>query len=394
MSDLKVILIVLDSLGIGELPDAKEYGDEGANTLKNISEAVGGLNLPNLAQMGIGNLTQTKGVNPIHNTLGAYGRLKEKSNGKDTTTGHWEMMGLITTDPFPTFPEGFPEKLIEKFEELIGRKTLGNEVASGTEIIARLGEKHMETGYPIVYTSADSVFQIAAHEEIIALEELYKMCETARNLLIGPYKVGRVIARPFIGKHGNFVRTANRHDYSLKPPKKTLLDVLKENGKQVISVGKIKDIFAEQGITSSYPTKDNMDGVDKTILAFKELNNGLIFSNLVDFDSKYGHRNDPKGYAKALEEFDQRLPEIWNIMDEKTLLIISADHGCDPTTVSTDHSREYTPVLIMGKSIKKGVNLNVRQSFGDIGATVAEYLQVNYEGYGESMWEIIKKSEV
>jgi len=249
----------------------------------------------------------------------------------------------------------------------------------------------MRTGYPIIYTSADSVFQIAAHEEVIPLEELYAMCKIARKLLTGPYKVGRVIARPFIGEAGNFTRTANRHDFSLKPPQKTLLDTLTKTGQQVLAVGKINDIFAGQGITASYPTESNMDGVDKTILAFNELKKGLLFANLVDFDSKYGHRNDPPGYAQALEEFDQRLPEIWNLLDKETILIIAADHGCDPTTASTDHSREYVPVLIMGENVRKNVNLNIRKSFGDIGATIAEFLGVNYSGYGESMWELIKK---
>ncbi|MDK2822582.1 MAG: phosphopentomutase [Clostridia bacterium] len=387
----KVILLVLDSLGVGELPDAYLYGDKGSNTLKNISMAIDGIELPNLAQMGIGNITEIKGVKTVKNTLGAYGKMAEKSQGKDTTTGHWEMMGLITEDPFPTFPEGFPTELINRFENLIGRKTLGNEVASGTEIIERLGKKHMETGYPIIYTSADSVFQIAAHEDIVPLKELYKMCEIARKLLTGPYKVGRVIARPFIGTPGNFIRTANRHDYSLKPPEKTLLDTLKEKGKQVISIGKIKDIFANQGITANYHTTSNMDGVDKTLLAFKELKDGLIFANLVDFDAKFGHRNDPVGYARALEEFDKRLPEIWDILDKETMLIIAGDHGCDPTTISTDHSREYVPVLIMGEKVQGSINLGIRESFGDIGATIAEYFQIPYNGFGKSMWDNIRR---
>jgi len=389
----KAILLVLDSLGVGELPDAYLYGDQGANTLKNISEAVGGINLPHLAQMGLGNITDVKGVKPVKDTLGAYSKMAEKSKGKDTTTGHWEMMGIITSDPFPTFPNGFPKDVIDEFERLIGRKTLGNEVASGTEIIQRLGKKHMETGYPIVYTSADSVFQIAAHEEIIPISELYKMCETARKLLTGPYKVGRVIARPFVGTPGNFTRTPNRHDYSLKPPAKTALDSLVEKGKEVISVGKISDIFAGQGITKSYPTVDNMDGIDKTLKAFKELREGLLFANLVDFDAKFGHRNDPQGYAQALEKFDQRLPEIWNIMDEKTILLIAGDHGCDPTTQSTDHSREYTPLLVMGDKIKKGLDLKVRESFGDIGATLAEYFNVPYSGCGTSFWQDVYEGD-
>ncbi len=387
----KVILIVLDSVGVGALPDAADYGDEGANTLKNISQVFSGLHLPNLGSMGLGNLTEIKGVKPEKDTLGAYGIMAEKSKGKDTTTGHWEMMGILTTDPFPTFPEGFPQELIQEFEKRIGTKTLGNEVASGTEIIERLGQEHLKTGYPIIYTSADSVFQIAAHEEVVPLERLYEMCKIARNLLVGPYKVGRVIARPFIGKPGNFTRTANRQDYSLKPPQKTLLDVLKENKKQVISVGKIYDIFAGCGITSSYPTRSNQDGIDKTIQAFQELRDGLLFTNLVDFDSKYGHRNNPSGYAQALEEFDERLPEIWALLDEDTILIITADHGCDPTTPSTDHSREYVPLLVMGDKVKKSYDLKVRESFGDVGATIAEFLGVDFSGYGESFWQLIER---
>jgi len=386
----KTILLVLDSLGVGELPDANLYGDEGTNTLKNISYALGGIALPNLGRMGIGNITEIKGVAPQKDTIGAYGKMAEISKGKDTTTGHWEMMGLITSDPFPTFPRGFPSYLIEEFEKLIESKTLGNEVASGTEIIERLGQKHMETGFPIVYTSADSVFQIAAHEEVIPLVELFKMCEIAREFLVGPYKVGRVIARPFIGKNGSFTRTSNRHDYSLKPPQKTLLDILVENDKEVVSIGKVKDIFAGQGFTGSFPTVNNMDGVDKLILAYQNLQDGLIFANLVDFDAKFGHRNDPVGYAEALQEFDQRLPEIWNIMDENTILIITGDHGCDPTTISTDHSREYTPLLIMGNEVKKSCDLKIRECFGDIGATLAEYFNVPFSGHGTSVWNLIK----
>lgn len=387
----KTILIVLDSLGVGELPDAKIYGDEGSNTLGNMAKAVGGLKTPNLAKMGLGNLTDVKGVEPNKYTLGVYGKLMEKSQGKDTTTGHWELMGLITQDPMPTFPNGFPFEIINKFEQLIGRKTIGNEVASGTEIIARLGKKHMETGYPIVYTSADSVFQIAAHEEIIPLEQLYEMCRIARKILDGPYRVGRVIARPFIGMEGNFIRTANRHDYSIKPPQKTLLNTLQEKGKQVFGVGKINDIFAGEGITDSFPTIDNMDGLDKIIEIFPNLKDGLIFANLVDFDSKYGHRNNSQGYAKALEAFDQRLPQIWGLLDKKTILVLVADHGNDPTTPSTDHSREYVPLLVMGDCIKANYDLGIRESFADLGATLAEYFEVPYQGYGESFWKNIHK---
>lgn len=387
----KAILLVLDSLGVGELPDAYLFGDTGANTLKNISNVVGGINLPYLGQMGLGNIIEINGVESRKETKGPYGKMAEKSNGKDTTTGHWEMMGLIITEPFPTFPNGFPKTIIDKFEKLIGRKTLGNEVASGTEIIQRLGEKHMETGFPIVYTSADSVFQIAAHEKIIPLKELYKMCEIARNLLTNPYKVGRVIARPFVGTPNNFTRTPNRHDYSLLPPEKTLLDYLVSEGNQVFAVGKINDIFAGQGITNHYPTLDNMDGFDKTIEAYQELEKGLVFTNLVDFDAKYGHRNDAQGYAKALEMFDQRLPELWHVIDDQTILIITADHGCDPTIKGTDHTREYTPLLVMGNQIKQSVDLKIRDSFADIGATLADYFNVTYSGFGTSFWKNIVK---
>lgn len=385
----KAIIIVLDSLGIGNLPDSKLFGDSDCNTLKNISEAVGGLHLPNLEKMGIGNLTDVLGVSPKNDTLGAYGKLAEISKGKDTTTGHWELMGVITEDPMPTFPDGFPDELINKFKSLIGRDILGNEVASGTEIIERLGKEHMETGFPIVYTSADSVFQIAAHEDIIPVEDLYKMCKIAREMLDGPYKVGRVIARPFIGTPGNFTRTSNRHDYSLMPPKKTLLDTLKEANKDVFSVGKIFDIFAGSGLTKSFPTKNNMDGVDKTIKAYEELKEGLVFTNLVEFDSKYGHRNNPEGYGKALEDFDKRLPELWDKIDKDTILILVADHGNDPTTPGTDHTREYVPLLIMGDAIRKGFDFKIRASFGDLGATLADYFEVTYAGYGESIWNLI-----
>ncbi|SMB95229.1 phosphopentomutase [Desulfonispora thiosulfatigenes DSM 11270] len=388
----KAIIIVLDSLGIGQLPDAHLYGDDNCNTLKNISDHVRGLNLPNLEKMGLGNLTEVTGVVPQINTLGSYGKLAELSKGKDTTAGHWELMGIITEEAMPTFPNGFPDELISEFKQLIGRDIIGNEVASGTEIIERLGKEHMETGFPIIYTSADSVFQIAAHEDIIPIEELYNMCKSARKLLDGKFKVGRVIARPFRGLPGNFVRTANRHDYSLKPPKKTLLDTLIENNKEVISVGKIYDIFAGEGISKSYPTKNNMEGVDKTISAYENLQEGLVFTNLVDFDSLYGHRNDAVGYAKALEGFDKRLPELWEILDENTILILVADHGNDPTTPGTDHNREYVPLLIMGNSVQKNLNIGTRSSFGDLGATLAEYFNVKYEGYGTSMWNEIKKN--
>ena len=370
-SNRKVLLIVMDSAGIGFLPDADKYGDVGSNTLGNCSRAVGGLNLPNLGKMGLGLLTDIQGVPPVAHPEACYGKMAERSPGKDTTTGHWEMSGIILDRPFPVYPGGFPPEIIEPFKEKIGRDILGNKAASGTAIIEELGPMHMQTARPIVYTSADSVFQIAAHEEVIQLEELYRMCKIARELLTGEHAVGRVIARPFVGTPGNFKRTANRHDFSIKPPAQTVLDLLKNNNYTVAAVGKIKDIFAGEGITESVHTVGNMDGVDKTLELARRQFNGLIFTNLVDFDQQYGHRNDYRGYAAALEEFDQRLPEIIAAMQPGDVLIITADHGCDPTTASTDHSREYVPLLVYGRQLRRGIDLGTRSSFSDIGATIA-----------------------
>ena len=311
--------------------------------------------------------------------------MQEKSPGKDTTTGHWELMGLELTQAFPTYPEGFPPDLIARFEKQIGRKTLGNIVASGTEIIKELGPEHLRTGYPIVYTSADSVFQIAAHEEIIPLETLYQYCHMARDLLHEEHAVGRVIARPFIGQPGNFVRTANRHDFS-KEPDITLLDKIKESGQAVIGIGKIKDIFAGRGVTESHSTINNQDGIDKILKVLQKDFTGLVFANLVDFDQLYGHRNDPHGYARALEEFDQRLPEIMKLLGSQDILIITADHGCDPTTVSTDHSREYVPLLVFGEEVQPGVALGCRETFADVAATIADHLGVDYNLAGDSFY--------
>ncbi|MTI70213.1 MAG: phosphopentomutase [Firmicutes bacterium] len=387
----RVTLIVLDSVGIGELPDAKDYGDEGSNTLNNIVKEIGDLKIPNLVQLGIGNI---EGVNKIEKTnkaWGAYGRSKEKSAGKDTTTGHWEIAGILMDKPFPTYPNGFPKEVIDKFEKTIGTKILGNKPASGTKIIEELGNKHMETGYPIVYTSADSVFQIAAHEEVISVKKLYEMCEVAREILKGKHGVGRVIARPFIGESGNFKRTSRRHDYSLKPKHETMLDSIKNKNYEVKAVGKIVDIYSGQGITQSVHTENNMDGVDKTIKYMKESFNGLIFTNLVDFDMKYGHRNNPKGYGQALENFDKRLPEIMENLREDEVLIITADHGCDPTTESTDHSREYIPILLYGKAIKSHTNIGTRETFSDIGATVVDMLNATEIKNGKSFLKNILK---
>lgn len=370
----RVIIIVLDSAGIGELPDAAEYGDEGSNTLGNIAAAVPGFSLPNLEKLGLGNIDGIVGFKAAEEPLGCFGKMAERSVGKDTTTGHWELAGITLRKPFPVYPEGFPGDLVERFEKAIGTKTLGNYPASGTVIIKELGQQHVMTGYPIIYTSADSVFQIAAHEDVIPVQRLYEICRTAREILTGEHAVGRVIARPFTGSDGNYTRTANRRDFSLEPPEKTLLDHVKEAGLEVKAVGKIDDIFAGRGITQSIHVKNNMEGVDKTIGFIKERFGGLIFANLVDFDMYYGHRNDPEGYARALEEFDGRVPEIIDTMARQDILFITADHGCDPTTVSTDHSREYVPLLIYGKEIRIGVNLGTRKTFSDLAQTTAEYL--------------------
>ncbi|MGF7057032.1 phosphopentomutase [Brassicibacter mesophilus] len=387
-----VTLIVLDSVGIGELPDAYRYGDEGSNTLSNIIRDAKDVRLPNLNKLGLGTIKGVTGLQSVNGIDGSYGRLMEKSPGKDTTTGHWEIGGIILEQPFPTFPNGFPNELISQFERLIGTKIIGNKVASGTVIINELGQEHISTGYPIVYTSADSVFQIAAHEDIIPVNKLYEICKTAREILKDKYAVGRVIARPFTGESGNFTRTSNRRDFSLKPIHDTILDRIKNEGYEVMAVGKIEDIFGGQGITESIHTENNMDGVDKTIEFMKKHKKGLVFTNLVDFDMKYGHRNDVEGYAKALMDFDIRLPEIISNLREDEVLMITADHGCDPTTESTDHSREYIPVLIYGDKIKKGVDIGTRESFTDIGKTIIEMLGIHDEkANGQSFANMIMK---
>jgi phosphopentomutase len=386
----RVALFVLDSVGAGELPDAGDYGDKGSNTLGNISRAVGGLHMPNLGRLGLGNIIPIEGVPPAKNPAASYGRMAEKSPGKDTTTGHWEMTGLILKQPFPVYPNGFPPELIKAYEEKIGRRVLGNKAASGTVIIEELGAQHMETGYPIVYTSADSVFQVAAHEGVIPLEELYRICAIAREMLVGEHAVGRVIARPFEGKPGSFHRTVNRHDFSLKPVDLTLLDFLTEQGVPVTGVGKITDIFAGQGVTNSVTAKGNTSGMEQSLQLMKSEITGLVFTNLVDFDMLYGHRNNPRGYADALEELDLWLPALLDALKDDDVLIITADHGCDPTTQSTDHSREYVPLLIYGKHIVGGVDLGIRQSFSDIAATVAEIFGLQFE-VGQSFWRQVYK---
>lgn len=383
----RVFLIVLDSAGIGAMPDAKHYGDEGSNTIGNIAIKVG-LNLPNMQKMGLGNITNLHGIEPAQAPLAAWGKMAELSPGKDTITGHWEITGIVLEKPFKTFPQGFPKDMIRKFEQVIKREILGNVVASGTEIIKELGPEHMITGKPIVYTSADSVFQIASHEEIIPLNELYNICRVARGILQDEWKVARVIARPFIGSDGKFIRTANRKDFAIEPPSPTLLENVKEAGYEVIGIGKIHDIFTGKGITKSIHTENNLDGINKIINMMNETKRGLIFANLVDYDSKYGHRNDAVGYARALEEFDEQLPRMLEKMRENDVLIITADHGCDPTTNSTDHSREYVPLLIYGSRINP-VNVGIRKSFSDLGATVADMLSVKRILYGESMMDKI-----
>lgn len=371
----RVAVIVLDSVGAGELPDAYKFGDEGSNTLGHVTEKTG-VKLENMGRLGLGNILPLKSVPENPNAIGAYGKMAEKSAGKDTTTGHWEIAGLITEKPFPTFPDGFPKEIIERFEKETGRKVIGNKPASGTEIIKELGEEHIKTGNLIVYTSADSVFQIAAHEDIVPIKELYKICEIAREILSGENAVGRVIARPFNGTPGNFKRTENRKDFSLKPFEATILDILKENNYEVFAIGKIEDIFAGRGITDVDHTKNNEEGITATIKAFDTVKEGLIFTNLVDFDMLYGHRNDVEGYANALLHFDNRLPEIIDKMTQEDLLIITADHGCDPTTKSTDHSREYVPLLVYSPKMKSGLNLGIRSTYSDIAATLADIFNV------------------
>ena len=386
----RVIVIVLDSVGIGETPDAAVFGDVGSNTLGNIAQAVGGLNLPHLEALGLANIAILEGVRPQVKPAAAYGKMTEVSPGKDTSTGHWELMGIQLKQPFPLYPNGFPPEVMDRYEAETGRGWLGNYPASGTVIIEELGQEHMQTGKSIVYTSGDSVFQIAAHEEIIPVDELYRICRIAREILRGEHEVVRVIARPFIGKPGNFERTANRHDFSVSPPEPTLLDSLKEAGLMVYAVGKIEDIFNGQGITGAVHTQNNMDGVDKTIAAMRERRErGLIFTNLVDFDAKFGHRNNPQGYANALVEFDRRLPEIMDALAEDDLLVITADHGNDPTTPSTDHSREYVPILITGKPVRRAVHIGVRDTFADLAATIADILGVKPPLQGTSFKTMI-----
>lgn len=376
MSFSRVIWVVLDSVGIGEMPDAAAYGDVGSDTLGNLARELSArgkpLKLPNLCRLGLANIKALTGLPSAPAPLGAFGKAALASPGKDTTTGHWEMAGIHLEKPFPLFPNGFPPEVMDEFERRIGRHWLGNKAASGTEIIKELGEEHVRTGSPIVYTSADSVFQVAAHEEVIPLFEIYKICETAREILRGKFEVGRVIARPFTGEAGQFARTPNRHDYAVPPPKGMLLDKLAERRVEISAVGKIFDVYLGRGIRETVSTKSNADGMAKILEAMDDAPAGLIFANLVDFDMLYGHRNDAEGYGRALEEVDAWLPALEAKAGEGDLVILTADHGCDPTTPSTDHSREYVPVLAFGKRVRSGVNLGTRATLSDLGQTVAE----------------------
>lgn len=386
----RVIWIILDSVGIGEAPDAERFGDSGADTLGNLIKKRGHLNIPNLEKLGLFSIDKTTLPSSSVMPIGAYGKAEEVSNGKDTTIGHWEMIGIHTKQAFPTYPDGFPKKLMDAFLKRTGMEGyLGNCVASGTEIINQLGDEHRKTGYPIVYTSADSVFQIAVHEEVIPPDKLYEMCEIARELLSGEHAVARVIARPFLKEDGKYVRTANRRDFSLKPTEDNLLSYMKNAGYMVTGVGKIEDIFCGVGITDAVHTKNNIDGMEKTFSFMNTQKKGLIFTNLVEFDSTWGHRRDVEGYATGLEEFDVKLGLLLSELREDDLLIINADHGCDPTFKGTDHTREYIPVLMYHKNMKQGINLGILSTFADIGATISDNFNIKKLLIGKSLMQII-----
>ncbi len=383
-SDKTAVIIILDSVGIGEAPDAGQYGDIGADTLGNICKYRNDIRLPHLQSLGIGNIKPLQGIQPVERPAGGYGKMMEQAVGKDTIMGHWEITGVISRRHFETFPHGFPDDIIIPFEKKTEHKALGNKTASGTVIIEELGEEHFKTGDPIVYTSADSVFQIAAHEDIIPVKELYRYCRIAREILDEKHHVARVIARPFIGKPGAFMRTSRRKDFAVPSPSPTILDVLKEMGFKIAGIGKIEDIYSGQGLTHAVHTDDNPDGIRTTLDLMQKAEHDLIYVNLVDFDSLYGHRNNPEGYAQALEEFDLRLPEFTKHASENTLLIITADHGNDPTFKGTDHTREYVPLLITGGGIEPGRNLGTRETFADVGKTVLDFFQINNDFPGRS----------
>lgn len=387
----RIHLIVLDSVGIGEAPDAADFDDIGSDTLGHIARECGGLNMPNMAALGLSNIREIEGVPAADQPRAYYTKMQEASNGKDTMTGHWEIMGLYIDTPFRVFPDGFPDELIQRIEEKTGRKVIGNKPASGTEIIEELGEEHVKTGALIIYTSADSVLQIAAHEDVVPLKELYEICEFCREITLeDPYMLGRIIARPFIGEVGSFKRTANRHDYALKPFGRTTMNEMKDAGLDVIALGKISDIYDGEGITKAVRTVSNMDGMDKMVQTLGESFKGLSFLNLVDFDAVYGHRRDPKGYGQALEDYDRRLPEVFEKMTENDLLIITADHGNDPTYKGTDHTREYVPLLVYSPRFAEGKELPLRKTFADIGATVADNFGVKLPEHGTSFLNDLK----
>ncbi|PFP27364.1 phosphopentomutase [Bacillus sp. AFS073361] len=387
----RIFIIVMDSVGIGEAPDAEKFGDKGADTFGHIAERMNGLNMPNMGKLGLSNIREIKGIEKADKPLAFYTKMMEASNGKDTMTGHWEIMGLNIQTPFQVFPDGFPDELLSELEKRTGRKIIGNKPASGTEILDELGEEHMKTGALIVYTSADSVLQIAAHEEIIPIEEQYKICKIARELTLDErYMVGRVIARPFLGEPGNFKRTSNRHDYALKPFDRTVMSELKDSGFDVIAIGKISDIYDGEGVTQSLRTVSNMDGMDKLVETLEMDFTGISFLNLVDFDALYGHRRDPEGYGKALEEYDARLPEVFAKLREDDLLMITADHGNDPIAPGTDHTREYVPLLVYSKGMTEGKELPLRETFADLGATVADNFKVKLPNYGKSFLNELK----
>ena len=385
MSKLKrAILIVLDGVGAGANPDAHAYGDDGANSLEHCAQAIGGLELPNLGRIGLGNITPIQGTPPTDHALGCYGRMAAAAIGKDSTTGHWEMMGVVLHKPLPTYPHGFPPDLVEQFEKAIGRKVLGNKPASGTEIIKELGEEHVRTARPILYTSADSVFQVAAHQDVIPLEELYHICQIARDMLTGDNAVGRVIARPFIGTPGNFKRTEHRRDFSLPPLGTSLLDVLKDSGKEVIGLGKIEDLFAGRGLTRRDHTETNKDGMVETLRWLEQDFTGLLFVNLVEFDMLWGHRRDSQGYAQALRDVDTWFAKVQQVMRPGDAIFFTADHGVDPTYRGSDHTREHVPVLAYGQPVQAGVNLGVRSTFADLGQTLAQAFEASPLAAGTS----------
>ncbi len=386
---MRAVIIIIDGVGIGHAPDAKEYGDFGAATLQHVAEKLGGIFWRNMWQLGLTNIYPIEGMTRNFNPIGAHGRMIEKSVGKDSTSGHWELAGLVVEKPFPLYPDGFPPEIIEPFEKAIGCGILCNKPVSGTEIINELGDEHVKTGFPIVYTSADSVFQIAAHEEIVPLEKLYEWCKIARDILQGEHAVARVIARPFVGENGRYERTVNRHDFSLPPYGKTMLDLAKDAGYPVVAIGKIFDLYAGMGITGHIGTHSNAEGIERTIEQITKIQDGILMTNLVDFDMKYGHRRNVVGFAQALREFDNKLPDIMERLSVDDVLFITADHGNDPTHYGTDHSREQVPIMVYGKKVKP-VDIGERSSFADLGATVADILETEPTKFGKSFADSIR----